>query len=222
MLQLIKTGIMRFPGIIIKPSLLHKVRGYFSRQFAQFDLLHNHEVNSDKVIYRYPAVQFKIHDCLAVYAYKSDGISVLKELFLDGENIVIEGEVLRVKSKEIEVRELEFGEDKESYVYEFVTPWIALNQENYKDYMSLDTAVKRKEKLHAILVNNIISFCKFAGYTVQDRLIIKSNFKQMNTNLKGKTHVAFTGEFMVNFRLPDLLGLGKSTSRGYGNVLRKI
>lgn len=222
MLQAIKIGIMRFPGINIKPSLLHKVRGYFSRQFAQFDLLHNHESDSDKVIYRYPTVQFKIHEGLAIHAYKSEGIAVLKELFLDAEGIVIEGQVLAVNSKEIEVKEVEFGEDNETYVYEFVTPWIALNQQNYKEFLALETDEQRKDKLHAILVNNIISFCKFAGYTVQNRLVIKSNLKPVSTNLKGTTHLAFTGEFMVNFRLPDLLGLGKSTSRGYGNVLRKI
>lgn len=213
---------MKFPEIRIKPSHLHKVRGYFSRQFAQFDLIHNHRVTSGKYFYRYPAIQFKIHDCLAVHAYKPEGIDVLKELFLEAENIVIEDQVLTVNSKEIEVKEVEFGEDGEQYVYEFVTPWMALNQQNYKDYLSLESDKQRKEKLHAILINNIISFCKFTGYTIQDRLEIKSAFKPVPANLKGKTHLAFKGEFMVNFLLPDLLGLGKSTSRGYGNIIRKI
>ncbi|HLP59343.1 MAG TPA: CRISPR-associated endonuclease Cas6, partial [Candidatus Deferrimicrobium sp.] len=181
MLQLIKIGTMDFPGIVIKPWLLHKVRGYFSRQFEQFDLLHNHEANSDRVIYRYPAVQFKIHENLAIHAYKPEGISVLKELFLGVEDIVIEGRVVEVNSKEIEVREVEFGEDGEMYVYEFVTPWIALNQENYKEFLALGTEEQRKEKLHAILINNIISFCKFAGYTVGERLVVKSNLKSVDT-----------------------------------------
>lgn len=213
---------MKFPGIQIKPSQLHKVRGYFSRQFARFDLIHNHQPVSEKYFYRYPAVQFKIQDCLAVHAYKPEGIAVLKELFLESESIEIEGQVLTIDSKEIEVKEVEIGEDGEGYVYEFVTPWIALNQQNYKDFLSLETDEQRKEKLHAILINNIISFCKFAGYTVQDRLAIKSAFQPVQTNLKGKTHLAFKGEFMVKFLLPDLLGLGKSTSRGYGNIIRKI
>ncbi|MCU0286675.1 MAG: DNA repair protein [Acidobacteria bacterium] len=222
MISLIKIGMMNFPDIKIKPSLLHKVRGYFARQFAQYDLLHNHQANSDKVIYRYPAIQFKIHDHLAIHAYKTEGISILKELFLDSENIIIEDRVLVINSKEIEVKEVEFGENNENYVYEFVTPWIGLNQENYKDFMSLQTNVQRNEKLHAILVNNIISFCKFAGYTVENRLVIKSNLKPVDVNLKGTTQIGFTGQFMVNFLLPDLLGLGKSSSRGYGNIMRKI
>jgi hypothetical protein len=222
MLQTIKTGIMKFPEIRIPPSQLHKVRGYFSRQFAQFDLIHNHRSSPEKFFYRYPAVQFKIHDCLAIHAYQAKGIDVLKELFLESENLVIQDRVLIVNSKEIQVEELEIGEDGGYYVYEFVTPWIALNQQNYKDYLTLAPGEQQREKLHAILINNIISFCKFAGYTVQDRLEIKSSFKPVSTNLKGKTHLAFKGEFMVNFLLPDLLGLGKSTSRGYGNITRKI
>jgi hypothetical protein len=222
MLQNIKTGVMRFPEILINPSQLHKVRGYFSRQFDQFDLLHNHRPGSEKFFYRYPAVQFKIHDCLAVHAYKSEGIDVLKQLFLESEQIVIQDQVLVVNDKEIEVKEVAFGEDGEQYVYEFVTPWIALNQQNYKDYLSLETGEQQEEKLHAILINNIISFCKFAGYTVRERLEIKSNFNPVSTNLKGKAHLAFMGEFMVKFLLPDLLGLGKSTSRGYGNITRKM
>lgn len=212
---------MKFPEIRIKPSSLHKVRGYFSRQFAQFDLIHNHQVTSGKYFYRYPAVQFKIHDCLAIHAYKLVGIAVLKELFLEAENIVIERQVLTVSSKEIEVKEVEYGEDGRQYVYEFVTPWMALNQENFKDYLFLESKEQRAEKLHAILINNIISFCKFAGYTIKKRLEVKSSFKPVPANFKGKTHLAFKGEFKINFLLPDLIGLGKSTSRGYGNIIRK-
>jgi hypothetical protein len=222
MLKSLKTGIMKFPEILIKPSYLHKVRGYFSRQFDQFDLIHNHQVTSGKYFYRYPAVQFKTHDCLAVHAYKLVGIAVLKELFLEAENIVIEHQVLTINSKEIEVKEVEFGEDGQQYVYEFVTPWMALNQENFKDYLSLESEKQRTEKLHAILINNIISFCKFSGYTIKERLEVKSSFEPVPANLKGKTHLAFKGEFMINFLLPDLIGLGKSTSRGYGNLIRKM
>ena len=212
---------MRFPEILIDSSKLHKVRGYFSRQFQQYDLVHNHLPGEKKYIYRYPAVQFKIYDCLAVHAYKPDGIDILKQMFLDADDIVIQDQILEVKNKEIEVKEADFGEDGNDYVYEFVSPWIALNQQNFKDYLDLGDKKLQQEKLHAILVNNIISFCKFAGHTVENRLSVTSNLGTAASNLKGKTHLAFKGEFTVNFLLPDLLGLGKSTSRGYGAIIRK-
>ncbi len=222
MLQDIKIGEMKFPEIKIKPAHLHKVRGYFSSQFNQFDLIHNHQQQTNRYYYRYPAVQFKVHSHLSIFAYKQEGVEVLKELFLKSKDIMIEDHPLRVREKEIEVRNEPFGEDGEYYVYEFLTPWLALNQDNYQDYQALADWQQKRNKLHAILINNIISFCKFAGYTIQDQLQVKSRFQPMQANLKGKTHQAFKGEFMINFLLPDLLGLGKSTSRGYGSILRKL
>ena len=222
MIQSIKTGAIRFPEIQIKPSYLHKVRGYFANQYRQYDLVHNHDKKTGKYIYRYPAVQFKIYDCLSIFAYTQAGIDILKEVFLTSEDIVIEDKTIRIYGKEIEMKEESFGEDGQFYLYEFYTPWIALNQGNYRGYQSLADERQKELKLNSILINNIISFCKFAGYTVKNRLTVKSKFREIETNLKSKTHIGFRGEFMVNFLLPDFLGLGKSSSRGYGNIKRKF
>jgi hypothetical protein len=32
--------------------------------------------------------------------------------------------------------------------------------------------------------------------------------------------ICFTGEFMVNFHIPDYLGIGKQVARGFGTVER--
>jgi hypothetical protein len=218
MIERMRTGEIRFPEIRVSPADIHKVRGYFANQFRHLDLLHNHRPGGDRFFYRYPAVQFKIDDHLAVLGFQSQGIEVLKELFLNTGEIQIEGRRLAVRDREIEVKEEPFGEDGETHAYEFVTPWIALNQENFADYQSLANDRERRAKLEAIIINNIISFCKFAGYTVQERLTVKGNFRPLPANLKGKVHLAFLGGFTVNFLLPHLLGLGKSTSRGYGSI----
>jgi hypothetical protein len=38
--------------------------------------------------------------------------------------------------------------------------------------------------------------------------------------IKGTPFIGFLGLFMVNFTIPDYLGLGKSVSRGFGTVKR--
>ena len=198
MVRKIKSGVTRFPEVVVKPAELHKVRGYFSTRYKRYDLLHNHDRETGKSIYRYPAIQFKINESLAIFAYKQEGIDILKEVFLTSEDIIIEGRRIEVFGKEIEVKEVEYGEDGEMYVYEFITPWLALNQENYRDYRVLGEK-ERGGKLNSIIINNIISFCKFAGYTIRNRLTVKSKFRELDANLKGVTHRAFRGEFMVNF-----------------------
>lgn len=222
MIQKIRTGITRFPEIKVRPFELHKVRGFFSNRYKRYDLLHNHDRGTGKFIYRYPAIQFKIDGYFSIFGYKQEGIDILKDIFLTAEDIVIEGRKIDVFGKEIEVKEEDFGEDGTFYVYEFITPWIALNQANYKEYTLLGDEERKNRMLNSILINNIISFCKFAGYTVKDRLEVKSKFHEVRANLKGKVHRAFRGEFMVNFLLPGYLGLGKSSSRGYGNIVKKL
>jgi len=222
MLQKIKSGVIRFPEIRIKPSYLHKVRGYFADQYNQYDLIHNHDKKTGKFHYRYPAIQFKITDYLSIFGYKQEGIDILKEVFLTSEDIIIEGKIIRIFGRELEITEEVYGEDGQFYLYEFFTPWIALNQDNYKEYKSLNDETQKIRQINSILVNNIISFCKFTGYTIKDSLKVKSKFRETKANLKGKTHTAIKGEFMINFLLPDFLGLGKSSSRGYGNIKRKM
>ena len=57
---------MRFPEIKVRPAELHKVRGYFSNEYKQYDLLHNHDRETGKSIYRYPAIQFKINQYFSI------------------------------------------------------------------------------------------------------------------------------------------------------------
>jgi CRISPR/Cas system CSM-associated protein Csm3 (group 7 of RAMP superfamily) len=46
--------------------------------------------------------------------------------------------------------------------------------------------------------------------------------KEKITKFKNKTMMAFEGSFTSNARLPDLIGLGKSTARGYGTITYNI
>jgi hypothetical protein len=212
---------LSFPGIMTRLSKLHKVRGFFSNEFIQFELMHNHEIGTDRYYYRYPAIQFKTQDSLSIFGYKPEGVSILHEIYLKTDKITLEGETISIKHKKIDVREEEFGEDGKYYKYSFSSPWLALNQKNYNEYRDLKDNQKKKQKLHTILINNIISFCKFAGYTVTEQLIVESEFYEQPAILKGKTLLAFNGEFKINFLLPDFIGLGKSSSRGYGNISKR-
>jgi hypothetical protein len=44
--------------------------------------------------------------------------------------------------------------------------------------------------------------------------------RRRKCELKGTSFIGFLGEFMVNFAIPDYMGLGKSVSRGFGTVKR--
>jgi len=220
----LKVGKLRFPEIRLKPGELHKVRGYFAGQFRQYEQLHNHAQEGDKEYhYRYPMIQFKLDDegSLSVCGYSDEGISILRQLFLSARTIDVEGRQIAVNEKELETGEQPLGEDGKVHSYRFGSVWLALNQSNYRRYNQLAEDLNRRtDMLHSIMINNIIALSKFAGYTVRNRLTVESDFQSRISNLKGKTHIGFVGEFRVNFLLPDGIGLGKSSSRGYGRVVK--
>ena len=49
--------------------------------------------------------------------------------------------------------------------YKFITPWLALNQNNYKYYHNGSTCEKRK-LLENVMAANILSLCKSIGLFV--------------------------------------------------------
>ncbi|MBN2790459.1 MAG: DNA repair protein [Candidatus Delongbacteria bacterium] len=216
----LKTTVVLLPDLKIKRSELHKVRGFFSSKYNENNLIHNHD--GDKFIHRYPAVQFKtIDNILYIYSFSSDTEDVFKDIFLTDYELDIEGKKYSINEKQIEVKDLELNDSEDYFKYEFYSHWIALNQKNFEEYMKLKFQDEKDAKLKSIIIQNIISVCKFAGYTIQNKLEVKElNLKPVMTNLKGMEILAFKGDFEINFILPDYIGLGKSVSRGFGNVRR--
>ena len=212
----IKTAEIQF--LPLKAIDIHKLRGYFGNRFKELDLLHNHNPETGKNIYRYPAVQFKERGM--VTGYKEEGIKILKRMFLETDTVIIQDREIKIRQKEMEIKEQPLGEDGELHEYRFLTPWCALNQTNYKKYCLMSGAEERRKKLQGILISNILSFCKFAGYTVKERLMVKLKLHHTHEILKGEKVMGFKGDFVINFLLPDYLGLGKSTSRGYGMIVK--
>lgn len=241
-MQHLEHGMVLFPHTTINSGELHKARGYFSDLLSSEELLHNHIQESTKLHYRYPAIQFKRFKeaenklgVLSIHAFNKDAIKILQKIFLLDNTISgckekeliktnrITKELQDVFCKEFKVDKVLLGdtEDNEAIQYQFISPWIGLNPKNYKDYQKLDNDDTRTAKLNSIIVQNIISFCKFSGYTIKNRLLVTSNLRSVKVNLKGKAQIGFLGSFKVNFLLPDYLGLGKSSSRGYGNIIQK-
>jgi hypothetical protein len=98
---------------------------------------------------------------------------------------------------------------------------LALNEKNYQKYKHEQSPDLRKTLLESILIGNIISLSKSLGYTVSGPIQAEIKFvREVPAKLKGVGMTAFMGRFSVNFEIPDLLGIGKSVSRGFGTIKR--
>ncbi len=60
--------------------------------------------------------------------------------------------------------------------------------------------------------------CKGLGIIVDRYLQVRSHLTEERSNFKSINSMSFTGEFIINFKIPDFFGIGKSASHGYGTV----
>ena len=210
--------IIRFPEIELLTRDAHKLRGFFGSMFKEYSpLLHNH-YSDGKTRYAYPLVQYKVVDKIPTLVGFQEGADLLVSLFMKIREININNKVYPVLSKNIQQNNRELRVNDKLYNYRFKTLWMGLNQDNFKDYQQLDEGEK-SSFLNRQLQNSILSFYKGLSFRISDRVMAISKLNEKNTLFKDKSMLAFEGEFTSNAYIPDLAGIGKAVSRGFGTVI---
>lgn len=205
----------------LKPPDAEKIRGYFGNLFWDNPYAHHHK-HSGGLIYQYPCVQYKVIKGSCVLIGFKEGIKIVKHAFHNLKEINLDGEWQEIFGKGLEINTAHFNITHSPITYTFLTPWLALNEENYKRYQRLGSEEKRRELLSKVLVGNILSIAKSLGYTVKDEIRAEiKRIREAPTSLKGVPMLGFWGEFAVNFEIPDYWGLGKSVSRGFGTIIKR-
>ncbi len=207
---------------VVDRSATEKIRGYLGNMFWHRPELHHHR-GDGSLVYRYPVVQYKIVNDECILIGFGEGGEVLKEVFQELRVINLNGTWQEVISRSIETYLVQFGIASNPISYVFLTPWLALNEENYEKYQRFGSEEKRKELLSRVLVGNILSIAKSLGYTVKEEIRAEiKRIRETSTKLKGTPMLGFWGEFAVNFEIPDYFGLGKSVARGFGTIVRSL
>lgn len=196
------------------------VRGFFGNMYRNRPEFHGHR--GDDLIYKHPLIQYKIFGGSALVAGLKEGAYLLKAIpMLDHVEIHhVKHPILKQNMNDDAVP---FGLADETIHYFFITPWVALNEENYNAFRRLPKNQEaRGSFLDRILVGNLLSMSKALGYTVDGKILVKSNVDEDApiTVKKDIMLTTFKGTFETNFLIPDFWGIGKFSSRGYGTVRR--
>jgi hypothetical protein len=214
----IQISTISFPEIRLHPHYGHKLRGYIGNLFQEKSpLLHNH-LEGGGLRYSYPLVQYKIIDRIPMLLGLNEGANLLIELFLQIKKLELDDLTINIYSKNITNKLFEPGVSDGLIEYKFKTMWMALNQENYKKYMSLLPGKEKEIFLQKILVGNILSFYKGLNFKVEEKIYAKLKTEEHLSSFKNKRMSVFAGGFITNIKLPDFIGLGKAVSRGYGAI----
>lgn len=202
-------------GIELEKRQSPKLRGYFARKYSEIIELHNH--TEEGFIYNYPLVQYKIIDKSPTIIGINEGANLVARLALTEEEVMIDNQVITLENKKISSHLHKIVMTNQAVQYEFITPYVALNQNNHKKYIKLD-AFDQEEMIKKILIGNILSFSKGIRHTITNQIKVSIQLKEIKVQYKNKEMLGFKGSFSTNIVLPDLIGLGKSVSRGFGTI----
>lgn len=194
-----------------------KLRGYIGNRFSEYPILHHH---AEKPIQTYPRVQYKIIGGTPSILGIEEGAEVLKKISGDIDEIVLSSSKYSIDQKVMYEKTQYIGPVNRQIQYRLTTPWLGLNSKNYSDSKNFTDWKNKKEFLNRIIVGNFLSMAKGLGIVVEQRLYVHSRFDSVQTKFKGLWMTGFTGEFRINFSIPDYFGIGKAVSQGFGTVHR--
>lgn len=188
-----------------------KLRGFIGRLFQENVLYHNH-LTTFTFNYKSSKIYYKVIDGVLSIVGIDEGAESLIENYEKITEIDINGKKISVEC-EITIKKYDLKiEDGKKYRYKFVSPWFALNQENYYKYKKGDFNLNNQ------LRNNIIEFFKLNGVWADKSVEVLGEFKEVNLIQKNTKILGFLGEFETNVKLPNYIGLGKRKSIGYGSI----
>lgn len=197
-------------------SSLH---GFFGNNFIDDVEFHHHTENS--FFYNYPHIQYKqIGDRLVVVGINKYAQIIFNKISQLEYITNRHGKRININNIEIKTRKYYIGQI-DTTMYKFQNPWIALNSENFKKFIS--SSLPKKSFLENILIGNILSMLKGLKIFIDFKLSITlKDIVPTPIFLNNHSFLAFKAKFSTNILLPEYIGLGKSVSKGFGTLLEYI
>jgi len=201
----------------LKLSDSRLLRGYFGSRYHNRPEFHQH--CDDGLIYRHPFIQYKVIGGVGWLVGLAEGSFLLQAAEVPAQ-IQLGNQTLKVLHHMRQSCSVEIGVVSTMRRYRFITPWLALNEDNYSSYLRMRCTEERKDLLKRILIGNVLSFCKTLKYEVTERLSVSLQIdNETSVSIKpGVELIGFEGDFSINFELPHFWGLGKQSARGFGTI----
>lgn len=216
----------------LKHRQIEAFRGAFADMAGKAnDYFHNHnnsETGSAEVLYRYPRIQYRVHNGMATVFGINEGAVALSKL-ADSNQL----EQFRMGGRHIplqvsEMREVQHFKPKvmpRNQMQRYrIYRWLPLNQANYTLYKAYDKLTDKGPFLENILKGHIVDFAENMGWEIPTnrkiKVVINDIDRVTKVNLFDTDMVAFDLVFSTNALLPDRIGLGRKKAFGFGWIFR--
>jgi len=174
------------------------LRSFFHKKSAEYTRLHKNLTGG--FIHRYPVVQ------------------LLQEISGSAQEFRFGETSCRITGRDQRIRGEEFGISDKIHTYEFLTQWLALNQQNAKKFYDLKGKADRDGFMQKILTGHLSTLAKSLDYDLPAPLTCKSRVRFRRERIHQENVMVFLGTFGTNLTIPDYLGIGQSVSQGFGTI----
>jgi len=191
-----------------------EARSFFNRELAAYSL----DTRDPDSIHRYQALQCKyIKNELMVIGI-GQGAGLLRQL-AEGRDTILTGEnACTITGRDSTIRNEEFGITGSLHTYEFLTPWLALNQQNAKKFYDLKGKPERDAFMQKLLLGHLNALAKSLDYKPPVPISCEPKVRFRRERIDDENVIVFLGKFRTNLSIPDFLGIGQSVSRGFGTI----
>ena len=218
-MNVIRTSTTRIKIDSVKKVSSNHFRAFMLKQFADRELANLSESSKERNIY-IPLLQYKIINGTPFIFAMEDGVNALKEIVPELNELYLghkKYKVIEIIAKDVEY---EVGVITKRRKYEFETPWLALSDEDYGKYKYLYEQ-ERKSALSKMIIRNILGFARAFDVEISSRIKVKHELSEIQSFKLGTSTSGFIGNFEINFQIPEHLGIGNLSDRGFGSITPK-
>mgnify|MGYP002114893504 CR=1 FL=1 len=195
-------------------------RGAFLKMMGESASLLFHNHIGEGLRYSYPLIQYKVlDDSPTIVGIGEVGQSLMNLPKQCQLMIGTKARDYQLGKMSIEPYEPEISDAPKMYA---IARYIPLNTANMEEFDSLPALTDRICFLENIINANVLAFFKGIGYHCDEEIhtAISSIDKRYDLYYKGVRFYGFDLRIITNVVIPDNVGLGKSSSVGFGIVRR--
>ena len=167
-----------------------------------------------------PLIQYKILDSDPYIIAVEDGVDALKEVLPELSELYLGHHKYEIVEMEEKESDSEIGVTTKRKKYTFETPWLALGEQDYGKFKYMYQK-ERDAALSKMLIRNILGLARTFKCEVETRIKARHDLKEIPPFKLGTSISGFVGSFELNFKIPEHLGIGNLSDRGFGSIIPK-
>jgi len=195
---------------------IDELRSFLYKKSTEYTRLHKD--STSRFIHRYPIVQCKQIKSTLMVIGVGQGAGLLQEIAGGAKEFRFGDTISIISGRDQEIRNETFGNSDKIHTYEFLTPWLALNQQNAKKFYDLKGKPERDAFMKSILSGHLTTLAKSIDYDLPAPLSCESRVRFKRERIHHENVMVFLGTFRTNLTIPDYLGVGLSVSQGFGTI----